>query len=75
LFCCHELFRDESDSVDELVIEQAFAFSVGFRQDITDMLKMSLTVGQPTSGIKLGKYFKVKVTLAKLFDVLVYQLG
>ena len=45
------------------------------RLSIRTPLKMSLTVGQPTSGIKLGKYFKVKVTLAKLFDVLVYQLG
>jgi hypothetical protein len=73
LFGRHELRRNESDSVDELIVEQSFVFSVYFRQDIADMLKMRLAVYESASCIKLDKYFEVKVLLALSFDVLVQR--
>ena len=71
LFGRHELRRNESDFVDELIVEQAFVVSVSFRQDIADMLKMRLAVNKSASCVELGKYLEVKVTLALSFDVLV----
>ncbi len=73
LFGRHELRRNESDFIDELIVEQSFVFSVRFRQDIADMLKMRLAIDKSTSCIKLGKYFEVKVCLALSFDVLVQK--
>ena len=73
LFGRHELHRNESDFVDELIVEQSFIFSVRFRQDIADMLKMRLAIDKSASCIELGKNFKVKVCLALSLDVLVQR--
>jgi len=64
LLFCQVLLRYKPYLVDELVVEQAVAFCIDFRQYITDMLKIRLGVGQPAARFEFCQNFKVEYLFA-----------